>query len=124
MKTTNLTRKEAVLACFDGKKVGHVDSSLDGYYYKYDENDGFSLCKEGGDCFRHAVITERDGYFIYELEPTFKEVTMYAPVSKTSLAYVADTVYSTKEEALADSGNTIGYTEVKVYLKESEVDDE
>ena len=53
-------------------------------------------------------------------EPTFKEVTMYAPVYKNN---VGTSLYQSREQAFSRLG-AIGYAEVKVYLKESEDDDE
>lgn len=46
-------------------------------------------------------------------EPTFKEVTMYAPVYKTT---VGASLYQLKEQAFSRLG-AIGYAEVKVFLK-------
>lgn len=123
MKTTNLTRKEAVLACLDGKKVGNSSIASDDYYF-YDSY-GFSLYEKSGRRYSSAGFTSKDGYFIYEPEPTFKEVTMYAHVYKNAQGkeFVSEILFDSLLEAVKCKG-AIGYTEVKVYLKESEGEDE
>lgn len=116
MKRTNLTRKEAYKAMIDGHKIGYAYYDKRSYYFfkggkfKYMHPDG-RINLVGEDEFE---MDDSDGYFIYEPEPTFKEVTMYAPVVKHKI--LVGYLYKDKDEAMKEM-NAIGYTEVKVFLK-------
>lgn len=51
-------------------------------------------------------------------EPKYVEKVMYAPIIKNGKAiYASDDIYETKEQAL-ERTMAIGYTEVKVWVKE------
>lgn len=118
MKTANLTRNEAYKAMIDGHKVRHSDLCHEKTYYFFKGEsfrilDGFNMLE------RAMVLPFEDGYFICEPEPTFKEVTMYQTILNEKPFRIFAHLYKTKEEAMG-TYPAIGYTEVKVFLKEGE----
>lgn len=114
MKTTNLTRREAMHAMIDGEKISHPEHTIGSYCFFHGKSFGYRTPLASHDFI--AALEQEDGYFIYKPEPTFREVTMYAPVYKNAFG---GAIYQSKKQAFSRLG-AIGYTEVKVYLKESE----
>lgn len=127
MKTTNLTRLEARQEMLLGAKVGQVGFGDSGAFYFFDGK-SFVLSSVTG-CKSNASMSAEDGYFIYEPEPTFKEVVMYQAVlpeashEREKPCKIFSQLFKTKKEAIGIYPS-IGYTEVKVFFKTSEGKDE
>jgi hypothetical protein len=72
MKTENLNRKEAVLACLDGYKVRHIEMPKDIAYIK----GGFCKVHNLHDAysFSDGLFLREDGYFIVQEPLTFATI--------------------------------------------------
>jgi hypothetical protein len=72
MKTENLTRKEAVLACLDGHKVGHPWMEGHGEY-SFHHQKGFWYSSKNVE-ETSASFQDEDGYFIIQEPLTFDTI--------------------------------------------------
>jgi hypothetical protein len=72
MKTENLTRKEAVLACLDGHKVGHPWMEGHGEY-SFHHQKGFWYSSKNVEK-TSASFQDEDGYFIIQEPLTFATI--------------------------------------------------
>lgn len=122
MKTTNLSRKEAYIELINGQKISNTNWHKGCFsQLKIDTKGNINISSTSfrGDDIPDAVapMLEQDGYFIYEPESTFKEVTMYVPVLKGGVSpFLSTCLYQTSDHATLPE-SAIGYTEVKVFLK-------
>lgn len=122
MKKQNLTREEAMKAMIDGLKVGCIDPSYSKFQYFFcRENNSFKTKQGQINTEVPARMYPEDGYYIIEPEPKFKEVVIYAAVFNKWYGcnnYIIDKRYFEDSDHALNVPDSVGYTEVKVFLKE------
>jgi hypothetical protein len=72
MKTENLTRKEAVLACLNGHKIGHKE--FDKGTFVELRRDGFVLCLNKGEFVCSYCFPRKEGYSIIQEPLTYATI--------------------------------------------------
>jgi hypothetical protein len=72
MKTKNLTRKEAVLACLDGHNVGH--ERYNNGFVTFQRSKGFKYYNTGKKYAIDSEFSYDDGYYIIQDKLTFEKI--------------------------------------------------
>lgn len=73
-----MTRKEAVIAMLDGKKIEHKEGSQSKYAHMYfDKNLGFLYCDINREESVRSALIYDDGYTTWEEPTTFEKIMDY-----------------------------------------------